>query len=90
MYHPVVFFHIMNRKEVITIEKTIQMNSVTQAMRARDLLKAKGIKAKVKRIPSDKGPCSYGIIISDNFEKALEILNKNKINYVGRAVGKGL
>ncbi len=81
----------MNRKEVITIDKMIQLSSVTQAMRARDILRSYRIRCAVKRMTSKgKGPCSYGLVIYNDFERALEILEDKGINYVGRAVGGGL
>lgn len=83
------YSHIMNRKEVITIEKTVQMNSVTQAMRARDILKSSGIRSKVKRITSSDGhkPCSYGLTIYNDFDRAVEILRDKNFNFNGRAFG---
>lgn len=69
------------------MEKLIQLNTVTQAMRARDILKASKIRSKVKRIPSSDGrsPCSYGLIIFNNYDEAIKTLKDNNIS--GRALG---
>lgn len=65
------------------------MNSVTQAMRARDILRANKIISRVKRMPSRKGrgPCSYGLVIENDFDKAIEILREKGISFSGRAYG---
>ncbi len=69
------------------MDNLIILSSVTQSMKARDILKSNGITSKVHRIPAykGKGACSYGLIINKDIEKALEILKDNEINVVGRA-----
>jgi hypothetical protein len=63
------------------MDKLLRLSSVTQAMKARDLLRKNKIISIVKRIPADKESptCGYGIYIKGNAEKAVEILQRNGI-----------
>lgn len=69
------------------MDNLIKLSSVTQALKARDILKNNGISSKIHRIPAQKGKgsCSYGLIITKDIKKAIEILYDNEINVVGRA-----
>lgn len=69
------------------MDNLIRLSSVTQAMKARDILKSNGINSKIHRIPANKGKgaCSYGLIINKDIKKALDILKENEINVIGRA-----
>ena len=73
--------------EVKTVDNLIKLSSVTQAMKARDILRKHGINSKVHRIPAVKGQgaCSYGLLINKNLIKAVEILRDNNIKIAGRA-----
>ncbi|MCH5303328.1 MAG: DUF3343 domain-containing protein [Ruminococcus sp.] len=71
------------------MDNLVKLNSVTQAMRARDILRSNGIKANIQRIPAGKGEhsCSYGLSINNNnISRAVEILRKNNIKVSGRAI----
>ena len=69
------------------MDNLIKLSSVTQAMRARDILKTQGIFSKVHRIPAHKGQgaCSYGLLLRNRLEEAVEILKDNNIKISGRA-----
>ncbi|MCR5653616.1 MAG: DUF3343 domain-containing protein [Ruminococcus sp.] len=71
------------------MDNLIRLSSMTQAMRARDILKKHGIKSKVTRIqPSrDRGSCSYGLKIDNRLYEAVDILRNNNIKVSGRALG---
>ena len=71
------------------MDNLLQLNSVTQAMRARDILRKNGIGAEVQRIPARKGRgvCSYGLRIKNNLNEAVKILRENDIKFTGRVVG---
>lgn len=74
------------------MDDLIKLSSVTQAMKAKDILKKKGIYSKIHRIPAQKGQgaCGYGLLIKRNIEKAVEILENNNIKIDGRAFGEKL
>lgn len=71
------------------MDNLIGLSSVTQAMRARDILKENGILSRVSRIPAQKGrgSCSYGLKIDNRLPEAVEILRQNGIKVSGRALG---
>ncbi|MBQ2285985.1 MAG: DUF3343 domain-containing protein [Acutalibacteraceae bacterium] len=55
----------------------ITTGTVTYAIKGRDTLRRKGIKAKIERITSGKGSagCGYSIIINDSLNEAVGILH---------------
>ncbi len=69
------------------MDNLIKLSSVTQAMKARDILKKHGIFSKVYRIPAVKGQgaCSYGVLIKNRLSEAVDILRENNIRIIGRA-----
>lgn len=69
------------------MDNLIRLSSVTQAMKARDILKTNGITSKIHRIPAQKGQasCSYGLLINKDIKKAVEVLKENDIKILGRA-----
>ncbi len=69
------------------MDNLIKLSSVTQAMKARDILRKHGISSKIHRIPAvkGKGACSYGLLINNKLDKAVEILRNNNIKVTGRA-----
>ena len=74
------------------MENLIRLSSMTEAMRAKSILQKYRIFCKVQRISgksSERG-CSFGILIPNNFEKALAILADYNIYPVGRAWGDDL
>lgn len=71
------------------MDNLIKLASVTQALRAKDILSKSGIQSKVTRIPASNGKsnCSYGLKINNKFNEALNILHENNIKISGRAMG---
>lgn len=71
------------------MDNFIRLSSVTEAMKARDILSQYKIFSSVRRIPVRGGaPCSYGIYIKTNLQKALDVLESHGIhpvNYKERA-----
>ncbi len=69
------------------MDNLLRLSSVTEAMKARELLGKQRIKAIIKRIPSGKGEtsCGYGIYIYSNVNKAVEILKQEGIFIRGLA-----
>lgn len=64
----------------------ILVSSVTYAMKGRDLLFRRGIRAFVERIPpSSQSGCGYGIYVPQGVEEAEGILRENHIKILGRA-----
>ena len=70
------------------MDNLIKLASVTQALRAKDILIKEGIRSKVIRIPASrgKGNCSYGLKINDRLNEAVTILRENNIKVSGRAL----
>ena len=61
----------------------IFIGSITRTMRARDILRAVGISAKIERQSADltNEGCGYGIIVVDGeTERAKEILSEHGYN----------
>ena len=65
----------------------ILFNSVTTAMRAREILKKYGVFGKIVRTPLgiNKKSCEYSLYVNKNFARALQILSENSIGYIGTA-----
>lgn len=64
----------------------ILVSSVTYAMKGRDLLFRRGIRAFVERIPpSSQSGCGYGIYVPQGVEEAEDVLRENHIKILGRA-----
>ena len=70
------------------MDNMIKLSSVTQALRAKDILKGHGIRSKVVRITAfrGKGSCSYGLKIENRLNDAVSILRNNNIKVSGRAL----
>lgn len=64
----------------------IMVNSITYAIKSRDILYRKGIKAYVERIPhtSRTTGCGYGIYVPDKTEEAVQLLLDSGIRITGR------
>ena len=74
--------------KVKTMENNlILFNSVTIAMRAREVLKKYNIYSTVVRTPIslNKKSCGYSLFINQDFKRALEVLSGNGIAYTGTA-----
>lgn len=64
----------------------ILVSSVTYAMKGRDLLFRRGIRAFVERIPpTSQSGCGYGIYVPQGVEEAEAVLRENHIKILGRA-----
>lgn len=62
-------------------EYLIVTNTVTYALKARDILRRNGFKATVEKIVSDDMSlgCGYGVAVKGNITNATELLKKNGI-----------
>lgn len=55
----------------------IELSSITNAIKARDLLRKNGFKVTVEKITGKtNGGCAYNVAIEKNCEKATELLNR--------------
>lgn len=58
----------------------IQTGTVTYAIKGRDLLRRKGIKANIERKNSHKAQgCGYAIALTGDIEEAQKILRENGV-----------
>lgn len=64
----------------------IIMGSITQAMKARDILSKRGIKSEIIRTPRRDvvGSCNYSVYVRNDPDRAEEILIENRIKVLGR------
>ena len=78
-------------KQKSTGEKPVLVvNSVTYAMKSRDLLFRHGIKTYVERLPHTKeNGCGYGVYVPHGIDEAEKLLRENGIRVLGRA-GRGV
>lgn len=62
------------------------VNSITYAMKSRDILLHHGIRAYVERSPGmrEKYGCGYGVYVPKRTEEAVEILEKHGIRILAR------
>ena len=65
----------------------IMFYSVTLAIRARDLLAKNKISSRIIRTPVNlrKRSCGYSLYVNNNFGKAVELISRNGIAYIGTA-----
>ncbi len=85
-------FHIncycrKNLQEVRNMDRTLLiLNSITYAMKGRDILRAKKIKAEIKRVSKRETlhGCGYGLLIYGNAERAKEILRDTHIKVMNQ------
>lgn len=61
----------------------ILTETVTYAIKGRDLLRKRGIRAKVEKMNSGKRGCSYAVAVNGNTDEALKILKNNGIRVLG-------
>ncbi|MEE1056998.1 MAG: DUF3343 domain-containing protein [Acutalibacteraceae bacterium] len=63
----------------------IIVSSITYAMKAKSILKNKGIYVDITKTSkhSVQQGCGYGLILSKNVDRAVEILKENGINILG-------
>ncbi len=78
-------------KQKSTGEKPVLVvNSVTYAMKSRDLLFRHGVKAYVERLPHTKeNGCGYGVYVPHGIDEAEKLLRENGVRVLGRA-GRGV
>lgn len=67
------------------MENMIAFASMTNAMKAKELLRAGGISSRVVRTPARlrKGSCGYSLAVQEKFAQAAELIKKNNIPYKG-------
>ena len=65
----------------------IMFNSVTLAMRAREILGKNNVFSRLIRTPLNlkNRSCGYSLFVKSDFAKAIEILSRNGIVYIGTA-----
>ena len=65
------------------MQNTITFSSMTEAMKAREVLRGGDISAKMTRTPAKyrRGSCGYSLVIDRDFKKALALLKSRKIPY---------
>lgn len=65
----------------------IMFNSVTLAMRARDILGKNNVFSRLIRTPLNlkNRSCGYSLFIKSDFSDAIDILSRNGIVYIGTA-----
>ncbi len=70
-------------------KQLIHVSSITYAIKGRDILKSKGIKAYVERSPADvdRVGCGYSIFVKGDIVAAENILRDAGIKIVGRQSG---
>lgn len=70
-------------------KQLIQVSSITYAIKGRDILKSKGIRAYVERSPADmdRVGCGYSIFVKGDIEAAENILKNAGIKVLGSQVG---
>lgn len=64
----------------------IMVTSITYAMKGRNILNKRGIKAEVVRTPKgeNKHGCGYSIYVPNRSDEAIKILENNGIQVLGR------
>lgn len=71
------------------MENFIVLSSMTEALRAKNILEKYRIPSKVKQIPgktTGRG-CTFGLIVPNFKDRAIEILERYNIHPKGRASG---
>lgn len=63
----------------------IKFSSVTYALRAKEIIEQNGGKAEIRKNPNPKRNegCGYIITTSGNTDKIINLLNINKVKYIG-------
>lgn len=72
----------MNGGDVIVEVECVRIGSVTYANKAKEILKAGGIRSRMKKVSNEFDGCAY-LLEMDNklFDKAISILRENEINF---------
>ena len=68
-------------------EKIIMLGSITYALKAKEILKVKGIRADVIKTPKELSSCgcNHSIRVDGKVEEVESILKQNNITMQGRA-----
>lgn len=63
----------------------IKVNSVTQAIKVKNVLNSNGIYAQVVRNTNSfqKEGCGYSVVINGDISRAEEILRRNNVRFLG-------
>lgn len=63
----------------------ILLNSVSSALKGKDILDKNNIKSSVERTPKNNvaRSCGYSLMVNDEIERAKEILEDNKVIVLG-------
>ena len=71
--------------EVILLKYYILLNSVSSALKGKDILDKNNIKSSVERTPKNNVARSggYSLMVEDEIERAKEILEDNKVIVLG-------
>ena len=69
------------------MENLIIFNSMTTAMKARELLRRHGITTRLSKTPGHlrRGTCSYSLRVMPDAKRAIEILEHHGLPFVGTA-----
>ncbi len=75
-------------------QQRLMVSSITYAIKGRDLLREAGFKAYIERThtPGARQGCGYSILVSQNLQRAEQILREHQIKIIGidRGEGNGL
>ena len=63
----------------------IKFSSVTHALRAKEIIEQNGGTVNIRKNPTPKKGegCGYSITVYGNVDKYINLININKINYIG-------
>lgn len=69
------------------MDNLIVFNSMTAAMKAREVLRRQGIATRMTKTPGRlrRGTCSYSLRVKPDTERAIEILEKHGLPFAGTA-----
>ena len=72
-------------------KQLIMVSSITYAIKGRDILRQRGMKAYIERTPGgkDRAGCGYSIYVDSNTDMAEDILRQSGIKILGRAEDGG-
>lgn len=82
---------LIKHKEVKYMSRQfIMVSSITYAMKAKSILKEKGIYVDIVKSPkySKQAKCSYSLVLYKDAEKAVSLLKENGIEILGITEGE--
>lgn len=70
-------------------QERIMVSSITYAIKGRDLLRSMGFKAYIERSKGqlEQSGCGYSIYVTENTDRAEQILRDHQIKVLGRTGG---